>query len=63
MATPRPVDQLLGADGALSFEGGERAVLRQALARAGGNATEAARLLGIGRATLYRRLSRAGLKH
>ncbi|MCG2839415.1 GAF domain-containing protein [Sandaracinobacter sp. RS1-74] len=59
---PRPLDQLLGGDTAPSFEDGERAVLRQALARTGGNASEAARLLGIGRATLYRRLSRAGVK-
>lgn len=62
LRTPRPLDQLLGGSGAVSFEDGDRAVLRQALARAGGNATEAARALGIGRATLYRRLARAGLK-
>lgn len=60
---PRPLDQMLGADMLPSFEDGDRAVLRQALARAGGNASEAARLLGIGRATLYRRLARAGLRH
>ena len=59
---PRPLDQLLGAGDAPSFEDGERAVLRQALARTGGNASKAARLLGIGRATLYRRITRAGLK-
>lgn len=59
---PCPVDQLLGADGAPSFEVAERSVLRQALAHSGGNASKAARQLGIGRATLYRRLSRAGLK-
>lgn len=58
-----PLDQLLGAGGAPSFEDGERAVLRQALARAGGNASEAARLLGIGRATLYRRMARSGMRH
>lgn len=59
---PLPLDHLLGAGGATSFEDGDRAVLRQALARAGGNASEAARLLGIGRATFYRRVARAGLK-
>lgn len=59
---PRPLDQLLGAGNAPSFEDGDRAILRQALARAGGNASEAARLLGIGRATFYRRMARAGLK-
>ncbi|WP_423605432.1 helix-turn-helix domain-containing protein [Sphingomonas sp. MS122] len=36
-------------------------MLRQALAQAGGNASRAARLLGIGRATLYRRMARAGV--
>ena len=59
--SPRPLDELLGKGEELSFEDGDRAVLRQALARAGGNATAAARALGIGRATLYRRLARAGL--
>jgi transcriptional regulator of acetoin/glycerol metabolism len=36
-------------------------VLRQALARADGNVSGAARLLGIGRATFYRRMERVGL--
>ncbi|TNE44876.1 MAG: sigma-54-dependent Fis family transcriptional regulator [Sphingomonadales bacterium] len=57
------LDQLLGADAPPSFQDSDRAVLRQALARAGGNASEAARQLGIGRATLYRRLRRAGIRH
>ncbi len=59
---PRPVEQLLGSREAPSFGDGDRAVLRRALAQAGGNASEAARLLGIGRATLYRRMARAGLR-
>lgn len=62
LGEPRPLDQLLGDEAAPSFGDGDRAVLRQALARAGGNASEAARQLGIGRATLYRRLARAGLR-
>lgn len=62
LSEPRPLDQLLGPDAAPSFEGAERTVLRQALARSGGNASQAARLLGIGRATLYRRMTRAGLR-
>lgn len=63
LAGPQPLDRLLGIDIAPSFDDGDRTVLRRALAQTGGNATEAARLLGIGRATLYRRLSRTGLRH
>ncbi|WHU04639.1 MULTISPECIES: GAF domain-containing protein [unclassified Sphingomonas] len=62
LAAPQALDQLLGEQSSPSFEDADRAVLRQALARAGGNASQAARLLGIGRATLYRRMGRAGLK-
>lgn len=61
LARPRPLDLVMGAEETLSFEEGDRAVLRRALARANGNASAAARLLGIGRATFYRRLARAGL--
>jgi len=43
------------------LEGAERAAMRRALARSGGNVSEAARALGIGRATFYRRMSRLGL--
>ncbi len=39
----------------------ERAILRRALARTGGNSAQAAKDLGIGRATFYRRLKRCGL--
>ncbi|WP_447765072.1 GAF domain-containing protein [Sphingopyxis panaciterrae] len=59
---PRPVAQLVGEGAPPSFEQADRTILRQALAQAGGNASEAARLLGIGRATLYRRMARAGLR-
>lgn len=62
LAHPRPMAHVLGQDDAPSFEQGDRAALRQAMAQAGGNASAAARLLGIGRATLYRRLARAGLR-
>lgn len=58
---PRPLGDLLGEGDGGGFEDGDRAVLRQALARSGGNVAAAARLLGIGRATMYRRLDRAGL--
>jgi len=59
---PRPLGQLTGDGGEVSFEQGDRGVLRKALAQANGNASEAARLLGVGRATLYRRMERAGLR-
>lgn len=59
---PKPLADVLGQQGASTgFEDGERSVLRQALARSGGNVAAAARLLGIGRATMYRRMERAGL--
>ena len=63
LADPQPLETLLGDGTAPSFDDADRAVLRQALARAGGNASAAARMLGIGRATFYRRLSKAGLGH
>ncbi|PZU81741.1 MAG: Fis family transcriptional regulator [Sphingomonas sp.] len=61
LAAPQSLAQVLGEEAPPSFENADRAVLRQALAQAGGNASRAARLLGIGRATLYRRMARAGL--
>lgn len=61
LLTPRPLDQVLGGQASPSFDDADRAVMRQALARANGNASRAARLLGIGRATLYRRMARVGL--
>ncbi|MET4898845.1 helix-turn-helix domain-containing protein [Sphingomonadaceae bacterium jetA1] len=61
LATPRALNQVLGEGAVPSFEGADRTVLRQALAQAGGNASRAARLLGIGRATFYRRMARVGL--
>lgn len=61
-AAPRPAVDVLGlAQGQTSLDQAERAALRRALARAGGNASAAARELGIGRATLYRRMKRLGL--
>ena len=40
----------------------EKAAVIRALARAGNNVSQAARQLGIGRATLYRRMKRLGLE-
>lgn len=61
-ANPKPTVDVLGmAQNRTGLEQAERAALRRALARAGGNASAAARALGIGRATLYRRMKRLGL--
>ena len=46
----------------LSFEAYERAVLERALRENGGEASSAARCLGIGRSTFYRKLSRHGIQ-
>lgn len=60
---PRPAVDLLGRDdGATGFEKAERAAVIRALTRAGGNVSAAARALGVGRATLYRRMQRLGVK-
>ncbi|GAB2185599.1 GAF domain-containing protein [Roseibium sp. LAB1] len=59
---PLPASDLLGReDGPSGFEKAERAAVIRALTRAGGNVSEAARALGIGRATLYRRMKRLGI--
>ena len=55
-----------GADGAgaldqMSLEDVERALIQKALARAGGNVSQAAESLGLSRSALYRRLKRHGL--
>ncbi len=55
---PVPAADLLGLDTPTTLEAGERAVMARALARAGGNATAAARALGISRATFHRKLGR-----
>ena len=60
--TPRPAADLLGRDdGPSGFEKAERAAVIRALSRAQGNVSAAARALGIGRATLYRRMKRLGV--
>jgi transcriptional regulator with PAS, ATPase and Fis domain len=46
----------------LSFESYERAALERALAESHGDVIAAARRLGIGRSTLYRKLARHGLR-
>ena len=61
--SPRPLSDVIGAgqQAGGSFGDGERAALRQTLARTNGNVAAAARLLGIGRSTMYRRMERAGM--
>lgn len=60
--TPRPATDILGRkEGPTGFEKAERAAVVRALARTDGNVSQAARQLGIGRATLYRRMKRLGL--
>ncbi|MBF9041853.1 GAF domain-containing protein [Rhodobacterales bacterium HKCCE4037] len=57
-----PASDLFGrSEGPTGFEKAERAAVVRALSRAGGNVSEAARNLGVGRATLYRRMKRLGL--
>ncbi|MFC3570564.1 helix-turn-helix domain-containing protein [Paracoccus sp. TOH] len=59
---PRPASDLLGRDDdTTGFEKAERAAVIRALARAEGNVSAAARALGVGRATLYRRMQRLGI--
>lgn len=59
---PRPASDLFGRDdGSTGFEKAERAAMIRALARAEGNVSAAARALGVGRATLYRRMQRLGI--
>lgn len=59
---PRPVVDLIGRSGkGQGLEGAEIAAVVRALTRSGGNVAEAARALGLGRATLYRRMKRLGI--
>jgi DNA-binding NtrC family response regulator len=64
-----PADLLLSAGAQLpalleqmTLDDAERHLIQRALARAGGNVSEAARELGVSRSALYRRLSHHGLK-
>lgn len=59
---PVPASDIFGRDeGPTGFAKAERAAVMRALARADGNVSEAARALGIGRATLYRRMKRLSI--
>ena len=59
-ARHRPLSTATMARGG-GFERAERAAVMRALSRAGGNVSSAARALGVGRATLYRRMKRLGI--
>lgn len=62
IASTLPARDILGAT-SVSQEllESERSALRRALARTEGNVSEAAKQLGIGRATFYRRMKRCGI--
>jgi transcriptional regulator of acetoin/glycerol metabolism len=45
----------------LSLDAYERCAIERALREAGGDASQAARRLGIGRSTFYRKLSKHGI--
>lgn len=60
--SPLPASDILGREeGPTGFQRAERTAVIRALARANGNVSAAARHLGVGRATLYRRMKRLGL--
>ncbi len=64
LARPLPASDLLdGAAGAPAEDliAAERGAVRRALSRARGNVSAAARLLGVSRATMHRKLTRFGL--
>jgi transcriptional regulator of acetoin/glycerol metabolism len=62
LARPFPAADLLGREPLPdNLAGAERGVIQRALSRVGGNVSAAARLLGISRATLHRKLARLGL--
>ena len=58
---PAPEDPLQAAGEPLSFEAYEKAALTRALAEAHGHKVSAAKLLGIGKSTMFRKLARHGI--
>lgn len=64
LAHPFPAEDLLTAEAALAvgeLSAAERGAVQRALSRTRGNVSAAARLLGISRATMHRKLTRLGL--
>ncbi|PSH70041.1 Fis family transcriptional regulator [Phyllobacterium brassicacearum] len=63
MSKPLPAANLLGqhADAERELAAAERSVIQRVLASAGGNISLAAAMMGIGRATLHRKLKKLGI--
>jgi DNA-binding NtrC family response regulator len=61
-AAPAPGDDARLAALPLTLDAYEKSALERALREAGGNATDAAKKLGIGRSTFYRKLGKHGLR-
>ncbi|MEM6727850.1 MAG: GAF domain-containing protein [Pseudomonadota bacterium] len=59
--SPVAATDLFGREEVTGFARGEKSAVVRALTRSGGNVSAAAKDLGIGRATLYRRMARLGL--
>ena len=57
-----PAPRARAAPGERSLKGMERALIEQVLGEAGGNRSEAARVLGVNRATLYNKLKAYGIE-
>jgi DNA-binding NtrC family response regulator len=60
-ATDGDADEEVDAESIVPFEEEERRILARALRATGGKVRPAAQLLGIGRATLYRKIQQFGL--
>ena len=62
--TPKPTADLLGEQEVrgIGLDNAERREINRAIARAKGNMSEAARLLGVSRATFYRRAKKLGFR-
>lgn len=58
----RPASDILGEDGPGGLDEAARSEMLRALHRAGGNVSAAARELGIGRATFYRKMKQFGVQ-
>lgn len=62
IAARRPASDVLGEDSSGGLEEAARSEMLRALQRTGGNVSAAARGLGIGRATFYRKMKQLGLE-